>query len=162
MISTAYEKNRLLEKVFLLPTVKAGKSFIDKTNRLLNEWAQDSPLKSIAFTTIMVMPSLLLQKPSKTSKAKDHSEALVRRLRLWRQGDISELVREGETIQNQLPDSLQPKQIGKISVGLLADDHPQKIHPVFFDQINVETIRKAALRTNGGSRPSNLDAEGCY
>ena len=211
LIHAAYEKVVYWRKnVFLLPTGKAGKSFIDETRRLLDEWVQDSPLKSIAFTAIMVMPSLLLQKPSKTSKAKDHAGALERRLLLWRQGDIEELVREGETIQKQLPDALRPKQIGKISrkfaklmtrgkvnsamrlltnnmkngilpltdetlailrqkhpkstepdpYVLLADERPQQIHPVFFDQINVETIRNAALRTNGGSGPSNLDSEG--
>ena len=31
---------------------------------------------------------------------------------------------------------------------------------MFYDQINTETIKKAALRTNGGSGPSNLDADG--
>ena len=52
----------------------------------------------------------------------------------------------------------QPKEPGE-SV-LLTDERPQEIHPVmFFEQIDTETIKKAALRTNGGSGPSNLDAE---
>jgi len=61
------------------------------------------------------MASLLLQKPSKTSKAKDYVNALERRLQLWKERQINELIREGETIQRQLPNTLAPKEIGKIS-----------------------------------------------
>ena len=46
------------------------------------------------------MPALLLQKPSKTSKTKDHLKALERRLRLWEEGNITELVNESIIIQD--------------------------------------------------------------
>ena len=67
----------------------------------MNEWLQESPLKDIAFKAIMVMPNLLLQKPSKNSKAKDHLKALERRLESWISGDLLEL-KEAETIQKSL------------------------------------------------------------
>ena len=67
----------------------------------MNEWLQESPLKDIAFKAIMVMPNLLLQKPSKNSKAKDHLKALERRLQSWISGDLLEL-KEAETIQKSL------------------------------------------------------------
>ena len=51
----------------MLPSGKSGKSFIDKTTRLLNAWVDDSPLKTTTFKGVMVMPSLLLQKPLKIS-----------------------------------------------------------------------------------------------
>ena len=63
---------------FFCQQEKANRNYIDEVSRLLNEWVQDSPLKLISYTAIMVMPSLLLQKPFKTSKAKDHTEALER------------------------------------------------------------------------------------
>ena len=60
----------------MLPTCRAGKDYTDEITRLLNTWIQDSAMKYITFQTIMVMSSLMLQKPSRKSKVKDHSEAL--------------------------------------------------------------------------------------
>ena len=98
-LNNAYEKIVHWKKnIFLLPSGKAGKEFIDEMTRLVGEWNNDSPLKLISLKALMVMPCLLLQKPSKTSKAKDHLLALERRLLLWKNGDIEELVHEGETI----------------------------------------------------------------
>ena len=51
----------------------------------------------------MVCPSLLLLKPSCTSKTRDHIACLERRFRLWKAGDINSLVLEGRTIQHRLP-----------------------------------------------------------
>ena len=115
-ITNAYEKIVQWKKnVFLLPSGKVGKDFIDEMTRLISEWNNDSPLKSISLKALMVMPSLLLQKPSKTSKAKDHLTALERRLVLWNNGDIEELVHEAETIQNQLLFKENRKSIAEIS-----------------------------------------------
>ena len=62
---------------------------------------------------IRVMLSLL-QNPSKTSKAKDHLKALER-INLWINGNIDELLLEGETIQSRLHDINTPKSIGELS-----------------------------------------------
>ena len=48
------------------------------------------------------MPALLLQEPSKNSKAKDHVTALQRRLTLWHEGKINELRNEAYAIQQRL------------------------------------------------------------
>ena len=48
------------------------------------------------------MPNLLLQKPSKSPKAKDHLKALGRRLGLWNQGNLNELLYEAISIQKSL------------------------------------------------------------
>ena len=48
------------------------------------------------------MPLLLLQKRSRNSKAKDHTESLERRLKLWKEGDFDGLVREVRFIQSKL------------------------------------------------------------
>ena len=47
----------------------------------------------------MLMPNLLLQKPSENFKSKDHRLALEHRLKLWHKGELEELYFEGETIQ---------------------------------------------------------------
>ena len=57
--------------IFMVPTGSAGKKFIDEISKILNLWT-NTPLKNIALKANRVMPVLLLQKPSKTSKAKDH------------------------------------------------------------------------------------------
>ena len=41
-----------------------------------------------------------LQKLSRTSKSKDHFEALKRRLDLWKEGELKELLIEDETTSN--------------------------------------------------------------
>ena len=103
------------KNLFMLPTGRAGKDYIDEITRLLNAWIQDSAMKHITFKAIMVTPSLILQKPSRNSKVKDHSEALRRRLILWRSGDLLQLFKEAETIQKGLKDSTTPKSIAQLS-----------------------------------------------
>ena len=39
-------------------------------------------------------------------------------------------------------------------------DTPETIHPIKFESINVEKIQKAAVKTQGGSGPSSMDADG--
>ena len=54
----------------------------------------------------MTLPMILLQKPSASSKAKDHPQALVRRMDGLKIGDFSLLLSECRNIQQQL----QPKK----------------------------------------------------
>ena len=62
----------------------------------------------------MLMPAFLLQKPSKSLKSKDHHAALERRLKLWKEGKIEELLYEGQTIQEKLKSSYSGMTITKI------------------------------------------------
>lgn len=80
------------KNLFLLPTGSAGKEFINDTTRLLNAWTQNSPMKKIATKAVMIMPSLLLLKPAKNFKSKDHRNAIERRLQLRYAGDMLELM----------------------------------------------------------------------
>ena len=43
---------------------------------------------------------------------------------------------------------------------VMLSDVPERIHPVKFEVIEAEMIRKAARKTRGGSGPSGLDADG--
>ena len=65
--------------------------------------------------TIMVMSSLILQKPSRNSKAKDQSEAQRRIMILWQSSDLLQLFKETETIQKGLKDSTKSKSIAQLS-----------------------------------------------
>ena len=61
------------------------------------------------------MPNLLLQKPSRNSNSKDHLAALERRLHLLKEGELTELLIEGETIQKSLSDSKRTTTIVELS-----------------------------------------------
>ena len=81
--SSIYEKIVYWKRnIFLLPISKSGRCFTDKTTRLIHVWVRSSSLKNIALNAVMIIPSLLLQKPSKTLKTKDHTKALERKLQL--------------------------------------------------------------------------------
>ena len=103
------------KNLFQLPSGKAGKKFIGEVSRLMSERLHDSPLKDIAFKAIMVMPSLLLQKPSQKSKSKDHLRALEQRLELWESGEVIELLKESDTIQNNMKATNKATSINEIS-----------------------------------------------
>ena len=51
----------------------------------------------------IVLPNLLLQKPRKRSKIKEHTQCLERRLRSWSSGKLEELLKEGRALQQGLP-----------------------------------------------------------
>ena len=55
------------------------------------------PLKNIALKTIHIIPSLLLQKPSKSSKAREHFNELEKRIKLWEESNINGLLEERRT-----------------------------------------------------------------
>ena len=88
--------------VFNIPSGKNGKAFVFEIARLFRSFAEESALERIASKAAMILPHLLLQKSCHTSKAKDHSELLGRRLYAWEQGDIDCLMREGRVLQRSL------------------------------------------------------------
>ena len=69
----------------------------------------------------MILPSLLLQKPTPNSKAKDHTEKLEERLSTWKGGGIMDLVKEGRIIQERIRSSCQrvSKDYAKILANLM-------------------------------------------
>ena len=54
------------------------------------------------------------KKPSKTSKAKGHLKALERKLRLWKEWNITELVNKSKTIQERLPSTDSQMNVAKL------------------------------------------------
>ena len=91
--------------LFLIPTGKAGKDFIKELTFWLKQLNNNTKLNGVAVLAFMVLPSLLLQKPSAKSKAKDHSAALARRLSTWQRGEIDELWKEVKLIQQRFKKS---------------------------------------------------------
>ena len=116
-LNDAYEKIvHWKRNLFMMPSGAVGKKYIEEITCLLKLLMQDSPLKSITLKAIHVMPALLLQKPSKNSKSKDYLVSLERRLKLLEEGDIRNLLHEGETIKERMKSSKKGMNIEKISL----------------------------------------------
>ena len=96
--------------IFLIPYGKTGRSFVQELARLYQAFAEDSALSSIALMACSVMQPLLLQKPYRKSRAKDHSAHLLRRLEMWSKGSFDALLREGHCIQDHLRRSSSKKK----------------------------------------------------
>ena len=88
---------------FEVPRGSVGKQFVSELARLFRVVGEGSALESIALKAVFVACGLLLQKPSRTSKPKEHSTLLERHLQLWHEGKIGDLVSEGRAIQSRLP-----------------------------------------------------------
>ena len=143
VVSATYEEAvKWRRNLFLLPSGSIGKAYIDECSRLIYEWVNDSPLKAIAIKALMIMPSLLLQKSSRTSKAKDHSENLKRRFELWMMGDFDSLVRETRFIQSKFS-----SQKSSISVEQMARK---------FNNFMLTGKINSALRLLSNSEPGGL------
>ena len=105
-ISTVYsEVVHWRRNLFKVPSGKAGNLFVKELSRLFAAYVDDSALQLVALSAAMVVPALVLQKPSKTSKSKEHTRLLERRLSLWLDGRLFDLLHEGRTIQRRLRSS---------------------------------------------------------
>ena len=91
LIESFYDEGVFWRKnVFKIPSGKAGKAFIKLQTDWLSKFNTDTNFKGIALKVFMILPIILLQKPSARSKAKDHSEALLRRIDWFQSGDIED------------------------------------------------------------------------
>jgi hypothetical protein len=84
----------------------AIRSIWEKLITLLSEWIslynKDTCFQGIALKVHMVIPALMMQKPSAKSKTRDHVKLLSQRFDLWREGKLLDLLREGKIIQSKL------------------------------------------------------------
>ena len=102
-IDNIYNEMALFQKnLFKLPSGKAGKEFVSELAFWLRQFNKTTKLNGIAMKTLMILPTILLQKPSAKSKAKQHSESLNSRILLWRSGKIDDIMREIKHIQKSL------------------------------------------------------------
>ena len=100
---------------FTVPHGKAGREFVGELSRLYLAFASASALETIALKAVTVLPILVLQKPHKASKAKEHIVCLERRLRFWKEGNLSDMLLEGRAIQRRLPKTSTSKPAEKIA-----------------------------------------------
>jgi len=102
-ILRAYELTCTWRKnVFKLPSGAAGKKFTQLLSSLYLAWGERSPLESIALKAAAIMVPLLLQQPKGKTSYRENAGHLQRRMALWEEGNITELIDEAVTIQQQL------------------------------------------------------------
>ena len=80
---------------------------LQKSAFLITNWSSREGIlfrsdKTIALKALMIMPSLLLQKTSLSSKSKENSEALKRRFLLLKNKQLDQLMFERKIIQDRL------------------------------------------------------------
>ena len=108
-----HEMNKTYEEVvhwrwnlFKIPSGRQGKAFVQEMVSLFQSYVNASAREKVALKAAMVLPALVLQKPSKTSKSKDHIWCMERRHSLWQEGNFKALLEEGRASQG----SLQPNR----------------------------------------------------
>ena len=87
--------------LFKLENGKTSRFFINELSLWLDHYNRGTDFKWIALKVFTTLPCLLPQKPSKNNKAKDHVKKLEKRLRLWNEGNIIDIIQEARTIQNR-------------------------------------------------------------
>ena len=152
--------------MFLLSTGKAGKFFINELTKLFNAWIDDSPLTKIVMKAVMIMPSLLLQNPSKESQWKDHLKALQWRIELWQSSNPLELLQDSLTIQRNLKSVKAWKTVAKTSKNFVEEmqkenvNGPLKLLTVNIDHralpLNHNTISKLEMKHLQASAPDPI------
>ena len=123
-IANAYDEiTRWRKNVFLVPFGKIGRDFIDQLTAYIKDWNNGSENQHIALKAAFVLVAVCLQKPSQKSKTKDHKECLSKRLRMWKNGDIDCLIREGRMIQQRIGRSRKadPPNTAKIFAKLVME-----------------------------------------
>ena len=102
-INSAYESVlKWRGNLMMLPSGKAAKDFVLELSCWLEHFNNDTEFAPIALKVYHILPSLLLQKPSKNSKSRDHLKKLEERLAQWKNGNILNLLEEGKIIQQKL------------------------------------------------------------
>ena len=101
--------------LFKIPSGKAGKDFVEELTFWLRQFNSKSKLNGIAIKAFMVLPTLLLQKPSPQSKAKQHTAALERRLKQWKAGEFILLKKDIRKIQQSFIAAKKPRSADDIA-----------------------------------------------
>ena len=102
-VSDIYENVKTWRNnMFEIPAGTQAKKFIGLMNFWLDQFNKETPWQGIALKVFMIIPNLILQKPSKKSKTKQHIQLIHDRLLLWESGQFSEIYRECKLIQRKL------------------------------------------------------------
>ena len=99
--------------LFKLPTGNAAKAFIKELSLWLERFNHKTDHHSISLKVHIILPALMLQKPSKTSKSQEHCKKLEDRQAAWKDGRTDELIQECRTIQRVFSSNERRNKEGK-------------------------------------------------
>ena len=94
---TTWRKN-----FFDIPKNAIGKAFVNEATRLLRLYNNRTCWSPLALHMFCLFFPLMLQKPAKRSKPKDHTRHLLKRLAYWKEGHLHLLMSESIEIQKRL------------------------------------------------------------
>ena len=101
------------KNLFLVPRGKVGTEFIRELTSTINQFTLPSKWTRVALAKVHIFIPMMLQKPSSKSKAKDHTQYLDKRLKLWKAGNLNAIMAENREIQNKLRRDQEKKQDNK-------------------------------------------------
>ncbi len=90
------------KNMFLVPRGKSGMDFIKELTRLIHLFVDTTRWERLAFSLVHIFLPIMLQKPSRKSKARDHATYLSKRLVRWKNGELDDLMEECRSIQKAL------------------------------------------------------------
>ena len=142
--------------------------------RLFQSFGESTPLESIALTAAMVLPQLLLQKPSHNTDETDRVTKLF--AKLMRQGKVKPALRLLAKVQGAPLSVHDPAGEDKTVLDVLREKHPtcqddiselivqdsgtMQFHSQIFEALDYEATQKTAVKTDGSAGPSGVDARG--
>ena len=86
---------------FKIALGSCGKKLVEEACKLVSLYNGKGEWEHLAIKALIVLLPLVLQKPSKNSKTRDHKAHLQRRMVMWKDGAIDGLVKEGTAIQKR-------------------------------------------------------------
>ena len=92
----------MAQKYLLSPVREIGREFIDQITKHISDWNNSTESHHIALKAAFVLLALV-------KSLMDHQECLAKRLALWKDDTIAELLREGRSVQKRLVRSHQKK-----------------------------------------------------
>lgn len=94
-----WSSNNLFEP----PKCAATTTLVKEMATLINAYTQDTPLAPYALHIVFLLPKLVLQKTHSKARTSDNVKAVTRRVNLWLNNNLNELLDEARTIQKRLP-----------------------------------------------------------
>ena len=89
--------------LFEPPKCAATTNVVKEMTAVVNNYNRDNPLAPFALETLFLLPKLFFQKTHSNMKSNENVKALTRRVDLWLNNKLDELMDEARAIQKRLP-----------------------------------------------------------
>jgi hypothetical protein len=119
VLSSYEEAMKWRKNLFKVPSGKAGKDFINLLSEWLMRFNNEDAFMGVSLKVYLILPNLLLQKPSSSLKEKEHSQALNRRIEWLRNGELQRILTECRNIQDNLRETKRNPNLSKTFANLV-------------------------------------------